>query len=250
MTPAPVAVQAPAPPLLALSLTAGPVGFSRLQVQPVLAERTDDLGEPVEDWNAWRSLSASSGWELDLSGLVSLGPVWALRIGVGIARARLDVDYGGVADALLDEIDALPGPAGGRLSLLSGDAALRFRVPVSGRLRPFVELGAVAERWSVEPDDGPLPPAVEEEDVARFGGRAGVGVEFPLIDRVEGQVQLSTRLFRTPLETGSVGAPLEANDSLRLTLMAPATAPWSDGSVELARLLRLDLGLTLRLMDL
>ena len=238
----------PAVPRVAFAIGIGTLGISDLQVQPVRAERTGPGGTVTESVLR-RSIRAEGGYQVSGSALLSLSRAWAVRAGAGAGRADLRMGYGGDDDDLLAEARGIPLPGEATLNLVSGEAALRFRVPAPGRFRPYGELGVAAERWGLDGGEDALVPGTEPllEEVTRIGAHIAVGGEFPLTGRLDGRLQLSTRLFRTPVTPGPAGTALGGTDSLRLTLAAIGAAPFADGAVEIARIFRLEAGLSLRL---
>ncbi|MEJ2504085.1 MAG: hypothetical protein P8177_12375, partial [Gemmatimonadota bacterium] len=142
------------PPRLAVTITAGTPGLGDLQSQPATVTRPV-LGAggkiAVETDALTRTVRAEGGYEIGVTGVVSLNATWALRAGVGYGSATLVTAYSGPeADDAVAAVDRLADTESGDLQLLAAQAALRYRLPSSRRVRPFVELGAVALRWSGE----------------------------------------------------------------------------------------------------
>lgn len=246
--PAPSVPTAPPVPRFGFSLTVGTLGFSDLQVQPVLAERPAAGDADPESWLLRRHISAG-GYHVQGSALVSLGPAWAVRVGAGVGRAELEVGYGGGDGDALEEVRSLPAAAGGSLGLVSVEGALRFRIPSRRRLAPYAELGVAQEWWSLGGSGDPVLPGAESllNAQRRTAVHLGVGGTIRLTGGLDARLQATTRYLRTPLAPGTPATPVAGGDSLSVTLAAPGMTPFADGTVELLRIMRLEAGLTLRL---
>jgi hypothetical protein len=241
------AQDAPAQPRVSFSITIGTIGYGDLQAQPVLAERIaeDENGEGApESAVLRRSVSVERGIHAAGSVAVSLGAYWSVRAGAGGGRVRLDHGFAG-ADVWAAEAAAVPIAGGREVALSSVEAALRFRLPSAHTLRPYLEVGAAAERWRARDSSLPFPGASAiAEDVTRIGGHAAVGAHYPLTDRWAVRAQGSARVFRTPLEPAPVGAEAGRTDALVLSFQQPSAGAFGDSSLELVQGVRLELGLS------
>jgi hypothetical protein len=228
-----------------VSLTAGTLGFGTLQGQPVRVERLGNGNQAPTSVQLRRQVEATGGFHVHGSAALRLTEEWALRLGAGLGRASLDYRYSGEA-TWADDAAALPLQEADAMRLVSVEAALRFRLPPVREIHPFFEVGAARERWSWQDPgasagggDVPLPEAA-----GRTVGLAGAGADIWITGRLFGRVQLGTRVLQTPVPPGPAGRVTAVGDDLRVSLEAPAAAPFADGAIELVRVLRLDLGLT------
>jgi hypothetical protein len=242
---------APTPPRVTMSLTASTLGYGDLQTQPVLAVRTieDDEGtEVTEQAVLGRTIRVESGLQATASVTVALGPWWSVRAGLGMGRARLGQGYMG-ADAWTIEAEGVPVTGSADVTLSSVESAVRFRLPAAHTLRPYLEMGIVAERWQSRATGAPTFPGAQAllDPVTRVGGHAAVGGHYPLTHRLAVRGQASARVARTPLSPASTGLEIGRTDALVLTFQEPeraATAPFADASRTLNQGLRLELGLS------
>lgn len=230
------------PPRWAFSLTTGFTGFGDLQTQGITALVTDPEGE-TSTTLLRRDIDAEGGVQVGASAVLSLTPAWAVRAGVAWGRGRLTTGLSGADEELGDAIAALSIPGRGSFRLVTAEAAVRFRTVSYRRAQPFLELGAAALRWDL---DGAAIPGGEElsEGQTRWAGLAAVGAIVPVWPRISGRIQLSGHVFRSPLGPVPAG-PLASNDSLTLTFDDPEVGAFADPQVELTRILRLDVGLSL-----
>jgi hypothetical protein len=242
---------APTPSRVTMSLTASTVGYGDLQTQPVLAVRTgeDDEGtEVTEQAVLGRTVRVESGLQATGSITVALGPWWSVRAGLGIGRARLGQGYTG-ADAWTVDAERVPVTGSADVTLSSVESAVRFRLPAAHTLRPYLEMGIVAERWQSRATAAPTFPGAHAllDSVTRVGGHAAVGGHHPLTDRLAVRGQASARVVRTPLSPAPAGLEIGRTDALVLSFQEPeraATAPFADASRDLTQGLRLELGLS------
>ena len=235
------------PPRFAGGLTLGRVTGSTLQTQPVLAERVAGDGTVLDQWTLRRSVDLDAVYQLGAWALVSLGPAWALRVGGGIGWGSLSSNFGGEPEEVGAEAEELADHEP-PVQLLSLVGALRFRVPTTRRFRPYAELGLAAERWSVDVAHGSGAPDLSGLDGdQRLGAHLAVGGTLPFGDRLGLDLQLTSRLYRTPLDQTSAGTPLVSGDSLRLTFAAPVTAPFADAAAEMLSTLEVGLGVSYRM---
>ena len=236
-----------APPRFSGGLTLGRVTGSTLQTQPVLAERVAGDGTVLDQWTLRRSVDLDAVYQLGAWALVSLGPAWALRVGGGIGWGSLSSSFGGEPAEIGDEAEELAAHEPG-IQLLSLVGALRFRIPATRRFRPYAELGLAAERWGVGVAQGSGAPGVRGLDGGqRLGAHLAVGGTLPIGDRLGLDLQLTSRLYRTPLDQTPTGTQLVSGDSLRLTFAAPVEAPFADAAAELLSTLQLGLGVSYRI---
>ena len=235
-----------APPRLAAGVMFGRITGSTLQTQSVLAERIAGDGTVLDQWLLRRSVDLDAIYQVAAWGLVSLGPAWALRAGVGFGWGGLSSGFGGDPEAVGAEAGALVSHEP-QVRVLSFVGALRFRVPTSRRFRPYAELGLASEGWSVDPPEGSgFPDATAMEGTQRLGAHLALGGTLPLNDRFGLDLQLSSRLYRTPLEQAATGTPLLVGDSLRVTFAAPQSAHFADAAAELLSTLGLAVGVRYR----
>lgn len=228
------------PPRLALSLTVGRPAVGDLQWQPMLAERTDLSGAVLGTSTVTRSVRADGGFSAGISGLVSLGPVWAVRLGVTRATATLETGYESADPVYEAAASAIADRESTRLTTLTAEGVIRFRMLSTRVLQPYMELGAVAVYWST--DEG-LASAGTVQGI-RYGVMAGLGAMVPLTDRFSGRVQATTLMFGTTLEPTEAGTPGVTSSALTLTFQDPVGAGFADAAREVARVTRLELGIT------
>jgi hypothetical protein len=229
---------------LGVSFSVGTILFGDLQSQPVRAERLDDAGQVTETVVLRRELGAASGQYASASVVVPLGVVWRGRLGAGLGRTRLRHGFEG-PDAWTTDAAAVPLTGGRDVSLVTGEAALRFVLPSRHALRPYLELGATAERWRSDSADGAFPELEQLSDgVTRVGAHTALGGRYPLTDRLQGRLQASLRWLRTPVAPVAGGREVGRSEGMVLSAQAPMPGPFADRSVALVRVLRLDLGLS------
>ncbi len=244
--PAPAAAPATPPPPVpsfSVSLTFGAMGDRPLQGQPVLAERRDAAGNVLQSASLGRSLEAEGGFEVGISGLMTLDPAWAVRLGAGIGRTTFGVSYNGEDDVFVAAAGHLAAGEATPVTIVVLEGALRLRIPSTRQAQPYLELGATSIRWHA---DSPLSGADGIEDgVHRLAGTAAVGVEIPLRDRLSARLHASARTYRTPLDVTSAGTESASSPTLSVTFADPAATLFADAAQELTTAFRLDLGLTL-----
>lgn len=229
------------PPRWALSVGTGFASYGDLQAQDVVATWTAE--DSITDVRTMRrEVKAAGGLQVSGSVLVGLTPAWAIRAGGAWSSGSLDVSVSGEDEDRVGEVRTLTGQGAGEFNLLSGEAALRFRMASSRRLQPYAELGVAVLRWALDGDAG---PGTEDLDgTTRVGGVAALGAILPVWGRLAARAQLSARYFRTPVRPVAPG-PLAENDTLSVVFGEAAGAAYADPRIELARLLRLDVGLSL-----
>lgn len=230
-----------APPRFALSVSVGRLGDRALQSQTVIAARRDAAGTVLETTTLTRGLDAEGGVEVGLAGLMSLGRVWALRLGAGIGRTSFDVDYSGEDEIFVAAASHLAAGEETEVTVVSVEGALRMRLASSRRAQPYLELGAASMHWT---SSTPLPGAASLSDgVHRLAGTAAVGMIVPVRDRLSAQIHGSVRTYRTPLDPAAVDTEGPASSTLAITFADPETAPFADPALELTTAFRLDLGI-------
>lgn len=232
-------------PRFAVSVSIGTLGFSDLQRQGVLAERLLRDGTVGETESLVRRVTAEDGLQLGVSALLGLSQAWAVRAGASWGRASLAAGYSGEGE-LRQDVGAL-GPGGSSdLSVLTLEGALRFRMRSSRPFQPYAELGLAAIRLDAgeAPLAGAGPLAGSSSSLA---GLAALGAIIPLRGPFAALIQASGTFFRTPLEGEEEGTSVAASQKLRVSFEAPAAGSFSDPALELARTVRLDLGLAIEL---
>lgn len=233
----------PLPPRLSAAISVGTIGVTDLQTQPVRADRLDEAGDVVETAVLSRTLTGGSGRGASAALVVRVSPAWDVRLGAGVGTIRLGHGFTG-ADQWVIEAREVPVAEDRSVGVVSFESALRYRVPTGHPLRPYLELGVVAERWRSDPV---LPGGAGDiEALRRFGGHAAVGGDYPLTGGLALGLRAATRVFQTPLAPLSVGAEVGRTETLVLTAEAPEAARFADAAVELVRAVRLDVGLSYR----
>lgn len=233
-------VRAYLPPRLALSLTVGRPAAGDLQWQPMLAERTDLSGTVLGSSAVTRSVRAGGGLSAGVSGLVSLGPAWAVRLGLTRATTTLETGYESADPVYEAAASALADRESARLTTHTVEGVIRFRMLSTRVLQPYMEVGGAAVDWST--DDGFASAGIVPG--IRYAAVAGLGAVVPLTDRFSGRVQATTMVFRTTLEPTDAGTPGVTSSALTLTFQDPAGAGFADAAREVARVTRLELGIT------
>lgn len=234
-----------APPRFALSLTAGTLGFSTLQSQPVTATRINAAGEALDSTVLSRAVGSDRGFQLGASGTFSLDHAWALRLGLTVGRATIRPEYQGDAALFAATATRLAATEVTDVTLLGLEAALRMRIPSARRVQPYLELGGSVMRWRGGAG-GAGTPALGE-GVHRMGGLAAAGLDIPVTDRLAARLQATTRVFRTPVDPAPAGTAGPATSTMTLHFARPETDPFADSLQELTTTLRLELGISLGL---
>lgn len=244
-TPAPVLV----PPRLSLVVTVGTAAIGTLQTRPFRASLV--ALEAAPPWIARdtatlsRSLVVDGGFHAGASVVLSLTPTWAARLGGGVTRASLVEEFGGADDRFLEAARALVGTQDRPLQVLDVETALRFRIPSSRRVQPYLELGALATRWST---DGALPGAESlDGGVTRFGAMAAVGGTVALGERLSLALHASSRTLAAPLGGPVASEETEPRLALGLTALDEPGTAFSDSRREILGSTRLEVGLSLNL---
>ncbi|MFW6205765.1 MAG: hypothetical protein ACOC5I_00870, partial [Gemmatimonadota bacterium] len=214
----------------------GQPGEGEAQTHAVDAYRTDLSGAVLDSAVLSRSLTVRGGIRAAFAGELSLGPRWAVRLGLGAAVATLETGYSGQDDAILAGARALT-PDGERITVLSAETTLRYRIPSQRRFRPYLEMGTGVSRWSIDGEAG----------LTRFEGLAAVGAVVPLSDRLSARVHAASRSFRTPVATATAGDTLASSSALTLISRPSTGATFVDGARELMSLLSLEVGLSVDL---
>lgn len=229
---------------LGVSFSVGSLRFGEIQSQPIRAQRLGEAGEVTETLVLRGALGAASGLHAGAGVVIPLGPVWRGRLGVGLGRARLRQGFDG-PDAWTEEAADVPITEERDVAMVTGEAALRFVIPSSHTLRPYLEVGVSAERWSSDSPGGTLSGAERlAEGVSRVGAHVALGGRYPLTDRLQGRLQASVRTIRTPLDPLPEGVEIGRSDDMVLVALTPTPGPFADRSVALLRVLRLELGLS------
>lgn len=229
-------------PRFAIAVMVGTLGERPIQSQPVLAERRDAAGTVLETATLTRSIAGDGGIEAAVQGELSLGPVWALRLGLGAGRTRFAPEYRGEEDIFVAAADHLAAGEGAAVTVLTIEGALRMRIPSSRRAQPYLELGAAALRWQ---SSTPFAGGADLSGGAnRLAGVAAAGLVVPIRDRLSARIHGSARAYRTPLNPVSPGTRGPTSSTLAISFLAPETAPFADPGQELITALRLDIGLS------
>ncbi|MFW5951363.1 MAG: hypothetical protein ACOCVZ_04535 [Gemmatimonadota bacterium] len=229
------------PPRAAFSLTVGTLGLGTLQRQPVLFMRRDPAGDVPASATLNRSVEADGGAHLAAAVTASLSRAWAVRLGAGVGRATLRTGYSGQDSLFVRTARAVSDRESVALSILSLEAALRFRIPSTRRAQPFVELGIASLGWAV---DGALPGGEGLSDARRTAALAAVGAIVPVTGPLAARIQASTRVFRTPLDPAAEGAAGLTSSTLTASFLDPPGDGFADTARELIQTARLELGLT------
>ncbi|NIP78920.1 MAG: hypothetical protein GWM90_06865, partial [Gemmatimonadetes bacterium] len=220
-----LAAPAPPPPpapRFSLAVTVGTAGLGEIQSQPVRALRTDAGGAPLDTAILKRVLSVDGGLHAGASAIVSLTPVWAVRIGAGLTRASLRPEYEGEEELFVTTVRAVSDAESVDLRVLSLESALRFRLPTTRRLRPYLELGAVATRWRTDAALMGVPGL--EDGVTRLGVTAALGGVLPLGSVASLRLRATTGAVRTPVEPAR-GALAIPSSTLALSFEDPDGPP-------------------------
>lgn len=227
------------PAAFSLALHIGRPGSGEAQTHPVRAWRTNLYGAVLDSAALTRTVTVRGAVSAGLAGILSLGPDWALRLGVGVATATLEASYHGENDVYVTTANAV---AGSPLDLrvLSLESGLRYRIPSGTRMQPFLELGTAVSRWSAEN----APPNMTFPSATRFEAVAGVGGVIPLNRHFSARLHASTRVFQTPAPTRPPGDTVATSSTLVLVSDATATSPFADGVREILDLLRLRVGVS------
>lgn len=227
------------PAAFSLALDVGRPGSGKAQTHPVRAWRTDLYGAVLDSATMTRTATVRGAVSAGLAAILGLGPDWALRLGVGLATATLEADYRGDNEIYVTTANAVAGrPLD--LRVLSLESGLRYRIPSSKRLQPFLELGTAVSRWSAEN----APPSMAFPSATRFEAVAGVGGVIPLNRHFSARLHVSTRVFQTPATTRPPGDTVATSSTLVLVSNATATSPFADGAREILDLLRLRVGVS------
>lgn len=234
-----------APARFSLALSVGGLGDRTLQSQTVLAERRNAAGTVLETATLGRSMEAEGGVEVGLTGTLSLGPTWAVRVGAGLGFTTFGVAYNGDDELFVTAAGHLAEREAVDVTVVALDAALRMRIPSTRRAQPYLELGATSMTWR---GASPMAGAPELEDgVHRVAGLAAAGVIVPVRNRLAAQLRISSRTYRTPVGISPAGEPGVRSSTLVTTFAAPESRPFADPALELTTALRLDVGLSLGL---
>jgi hypothetical protein len=236
------AQEIPLAPRFSASISVGTLGVTDLQVQGIRTDRLGDDGEVIGTGTLSRTVSGRGGRHLGGAVVIRLSPAWALRLGGGVGRLRLTHGFSGAAEwaAPAGEV---PLAVDSDIGIVSLESAVRFLFPTARSLQPYLEVGMASERWSSGPE---LSAVAGTTDATRVGGYAAVGGDYPLARRLALSLRAATTVFRTPLSPVVAGTEIGRTDSLVLTAEAPAAGRYSDAAVELARTVRLDVGLSYR----
>lgn len=232
------------PAAFSLTVTAGLPGSGEAQSQPVLAYRRTLSGAVLDSALLNRTVRYQGGISARVSGELGLSPAWVLRLGAGVTTATLQTSYSGDRDLYVLSVEAIQAGEA-ELRALSLESAIRYRIPSSRRLQPYLEFGAVYSRWSAE---GSLSEvAAIGAGTERFEALAGVGGVVPLNRTFSARLHLSTRVFRNPVPALPAGDTVLTSSALALTAQRPPASAFADADREMLSLLRLELGLSLDL---
>lgn len=244
--PVPVPPDLPASaPRLALDLFIGTLGLGDLQSQPVRTERLRPDSTITTD-TLRRTVAVNGGFQIGASAAWSITPRWAVRVGAAWGQGQLEAGYAGGTEELRARAGELPDDGASDVRLLLLESALRFRLPSQRRVQPYAELGVGASRWSIDDGGGPGPGPFDDVST-RLAVLAGIGGTVPLTSNLSAFFAVAGRFFRTPLGTVDAETPLAAGDSLTLIFEAPNALPFGDGTREMTRVMRFELGLSLGL---
>ncbi len=240
------AVRPPRPvPRLLFALSGGLARFTDLQTQAADLASWSAGGEPVST-TVRRSIGVEAGRAIGISAIFNTTPRWGVRVGVTMATGSLKAEFAADDTASANRAARLPVAGERAVRITTWEAALQYRIPSAGRLRPYVELGAAALNWGIDAGPGTVFPGAGDlvQSRMRAAVQAAVGAMVPLSDRAAARVQATTQLFRTPLGTAPAGGLLAAGDSSSLAFGIPRSAHYADAAVELVRAVRLEVGLT------
>lgn len=231
------------PAFLDLTLSVGTPGSGDVQAQPVQAVLTlPAIGRDTALLT--RTVALVGGTYVGAAAALAFENGWGFRLGVGVAAATLRAYLAGDEEFFSATPDAVPAQAAD-IRALSAEATVRYWIPSEKRVRPFVELGAAATRWTAE---GALPEAVGlHGGLSRWEGVAAFGGVVPLSGRFSSHIRVSNRLFRTPFGARATGDTLPATPALVVTARSPASSPFADGVREALRLTSVELGLSFTL---
>lgn len=227
-----------------ISLSSGPVYLTDLQQQEVIATILEAEVEARSELTRTLEAGPSIGFGVAIDRWLT--PGWGVRIqaarvsaGVEAVLETGDEDQTGIP--FFDDRE-IPVPSErGDLDMTSLHAALVFRIPAGGELRPYALVGGGLARHSLEADPvtgqgSGFPDATR----TGFSALAGVGAWFPLWNsRFDGQVELSARISDTPARPAT-----EPLDRPPVVIVPRRTSdPFVDGSLESVRSMGISLGL-------
>lgn len=230
------------PPRFAFSVTASTFGFDELQSQPVVLKRQDAAGMVLDSAFMTRSVEAEGGFQIGASGLMSLGAGWAVRAGAALGWTTLRPRYRGEETLFETAGRRIAASEEADATVVTGEAALRMRLPSSRRAQPYLEIGASAIEWRIESSPG-FPGA--GANIRRFGGLAGIGLEIPFSERLSARAQATQRVFRTPLDAVPAGTEGSVRATTAVEFAASPADLFADAARELSTGLRLELGVSL-----
>lgn len=232
------------PPRLAVSLSAGTLGFDHLQNQPVMAVRLGEGGARVDSAGLDRRLAAEDGLQATVSALLGLSRAWAIRGAVTWGSATLASGYAG-EEAFETDAAGLPHAASPDLSVLAVEGALRFRMLSGRRMQPFAEVGAAAVRLAAE--DTAFPGAAGLTGETSMAGLVALGAIIPIRGALAARVQATGHWFGTPAGPAPAGVTVATGDTLEVRFLAPLPEQTADPVREMLRTVRLDFGLSIEL---
>jgi hypothetical protein len=240
-------------PRFSLALMLGPAGFGEIQSQTIITVETDLAGAVLDSAEASRSLVADGGLQAAVSLAYAVTPAWVLRVGAGVTRGTLRTEYEGDPDEFvrpvgplsLNLLDPIAGSRATDFTVLEVESALRYRIPSSRRLQPYLELGTVMSRWTAK--DAVAGAAGLEDGITRFGVIGAVGGRLPLRERLSLRLRVSTRALGNPAAGGGPESLAIPGSRLVPESLEPGGAPFADTTREVLRALRLEAGLSLDL---
>lgn len=227
------------PATFSLVLDVGRPGAGEAAAYPVRAWRTNLSGTVLDSTTMTRTATVRGTGSAGLGAILGLGPDWALRLGVAVAAATLEADYQGEDEIYVAAANAMAGTTS-ELRVVSLESGLRYRIPSSKRMQPYLELGTAMSRWSVDRASAHLafPSATRFEAVAAVGG------VIPFTRHFSARLRASTRVFQTPVPARLPGDTVATSSTLTVVAGTPATSPFADGAREILDLLLFQVGLS------
>lgn len=229
------------PATMSVALMVGLPGGTDAQDHPVRLWRTDLTGAVLDSAVLSRTVELRGGVSARVSGAVSLGREWAVRLGLGLATGTLEASYAGSDDLFVQSANAAAGNSAD-LQVITAESAIQYRIPSNRRVQPYLELGGAVSRWTAE---GSLPEAAAlESGATRFEVMAGVGGIIPLTRRLSARLHAARHVFRTPVPIPAPGDTVLRSSALSVVSRPAASTSFADGAREALGLLRLHAGLS------